>query len=62
MIREPAETIVTEAGILEIPLGVLAQAGLGPGTAVLVYSDGDGRILVRRQEDAIRDLLENGSL
>lgn len=53
---------MTGAGTLEIPLGVLAEAGLAPGTAVLVYSDGDGRIVVRRQEDAIRDLLENGTL
>ncbi|MFF1351193.1 AbrB/MazE/SpoVT family DNA-binding domain-containing protein [Streptomyces sp. NPDC058322] len=62
MIREPAETTVSQAGIVEIPLGVLAEAGLSPGAAVVVYSDGDGRIVVRRKEDAIRDLLENGSL
>ncbi|MFI8258304.1 hypothetical protein [Streptomyces filamentosus] len=62
MIREPAETTVSEAGIVEIPLGVLAEAGLSPGVAGVVYSDGDGRIVVRRKEDAIRDLLESGSL
>ncbi|MFJ2090817.1 hypothetical protein ACIOEW_16345 [Streptomyces sp. NPDC087901] len=62
MIRDPAETIVTAAGTVEIPLGLLAEAGLSPGAAVVVYSDGDGRIVVRRQDDAIRDLLENGNL
>ncbi|MFE3390152.1 AbrB/MazE/SpoVT family DNA-binding domain-containing protein [Streptomyces anulatus] len=62
MIREPAEAIVPEAGAVEIPLGVLAEAGLYPGDAVLIYSDGDGRIVVRRREDAIRDLLANGAL
>ncbi|KOG89984.1 hypothetical protein ADK38_11270 [Streptomyces varsoviensis] len=62
MIREPAEAIVSEAGVVNIPLGVLAEAGLSPGTPVLIHSDGDGRIVVRRHEDAIRDLLQNGSL
>jgi bifunctional DNA-binding transcriptional regulator/antitoxin component of YhaV-PrlF toxin-antitoxin module len=62
MIREPAETTVSEAGAIQIPLGVLAEAGLSPGAAVVVYSNGDGRITVRRKDDAIRDLLENGTL
>ncbi len=53
---------MSEAGSVEIPLGVLAEAGLSPGAAVVVYSGGDGRIVVRRQDDAIRDLLENGTL
>ncbi|MET8927128.1 hypothetical protein ABZW26_32655 [Streptomyces sp. NPDC004623] len=62
MIREPVETTVSEVGTVEIPLGVLAEAGLSPGAAVIVYSDGDGRLVIRRRDDAIRDLLENGSL
>ncbi|GHE33926.1 hypothetical protein GCM10018771_12430 [Streptomyces cellulosae] len=62
MIREPAETVVSEAGAVEIPLGVLAEAGLVPGTAVVVYSDGDGRVVIRRQSDALDDLLEHGTL
>ncbi|MFJ8888957.1 hypothetical protein ACIRJR_37000 [Streptomyces sp. NPDC102402] len=62
MIREPAEAFVSDAGSVEIPLGVLAEAGLSPGAAVVVYSDGDGRVVVRRQDDAIRELLENGML
>ncbi|MFC9408031.1 hypothetical protein ACFRAA_25735 [[Kitasatospora] papulosa] len=62
MIREPAESTVSAAGTVEIPLGVLAEAGLPPGAVVVVYSDGDGRIVVRRKDDVIRDLLENGTL
>ncbi|WP_327177057.1 hypothetical protein OG599_18395 [Streptomyces sp. NBC_01335] len=61
MIREPAEATISEVGTVEIPLGVLAEAGLSPGVAVVVYSDGNGRIVVRRQDDAIRDLLEKGT-
>lgn len=62
MIREPAEATISEAGAVEIPLGVLAEAGLSPGVAVVVYSDGDGQIVVRRRDDAIRDLLGKGTL
>lgn len=47
---------------MKIPLGVLAEAGLDPGTAVVVYSEGDGRIALRRAEDAIQDLLGKGDL
>ncbi|MEI5525236.1 MULTISPECIES: hypothetical protein [Streptomyces] len=62
MIREPAEVRLGEDGTVEIPLGVLAEAGLDPGTLLVAYSDGDGRVVLRRQEDAIRDLLERGDL
>ncbi len=47
---------------MEIPLGILAEAGIGPGTKLLVFSDGDGRIVLRRAEDAINDLLAEGTL
>lgn len=47
---------------MAIPLGVLAEAGLDPGTAIVVYSDGDGRIVLRRAEDAIQDLTMHGDL
>ncbi|QFR00071.1 hypothetical protein F9278_32350 [Streptomyces phaeolivaceus] len=62
MIREPAEATLSGVGTVQIPLGVLAEAGLSPGAAVVVYSDGDGRIIVRRKSDTIRELLETGTL
>ncbi|MDH6703548.1 bifunctional DNA-binding transcriptional regulator/antitoxin component of YhaV-PrlF toxin-antitoxin module [Kitasatospora sp. MAA19] len=62
MIREPAEATVGENGTVEVPLGVLAETGLYPGAVVMIYSDGDGRIVIRRQGDALRDLLEHGNL
>ncbi|MEV0846457.1 hypothetical protein AB0J21_11405 [Streptomyces sp. NPDC049954] len=62
MIREPAEAVVTDVGTVETPLGLLAEAGLSPGAAVLIYSGGDGRIIIRREADAIRDLVDNGTL
>lgn len=62
MIREPAELDVDEASRVEIPLGILAEAGISPGTRLLVFSDGDGRIVLRRAEDAINDLLREGTL
>ncbi|ANH92682.1 MULTISPECIES: AbrB/MazE/SpoVT family DNA-binding domain-containing protein [unclassified Streptomyces] len=62
MIREPAELDVDRAGRVEIPLGILAEAGISPGTKLLVFSDGDGRIVLRRAEDAINDLLAEGTL
>ncbi|MFF7262174.1 hypothetical protein ACFZCL_18075 [Streptomyces sp. NPDC008159] len=62
MIREPAEVRLGEDGTVEIPLGILAEAGLDPGVPLVAYSDGDGRVVLRRQEDAIRDLLEHGDL
>ncbi|MET9379815.1 hypothetical protein ABZY09_01695 [Streptomyces sp. NPDC002928] len=62
MIREPAEVRLGEDGTVEIPLGILAEAGLDPGALLMAYSDGDGRVVLRRQEDAIQDLLERGDL
>ncbi|MER6132176.1 AbrB/MazE/SpoVT family DNA-binding domain-containing protein [Streptomyces sp. Alt3] len=62
MIREPAELRVDDSGRVEIPLGLLAEAGISPGTELLAFSDGDGRIVLRRAEDAVRDLLEDGRL
>ncbi|MFJ8766280.1 AbrB/MazE/SpoVT family DNA-binding domain-containing protein [Streptomyces clavifer] len=62
MIREPAELDVDETGRVEFPLGILAEAGISPGTKLLVFSDGDGPIVLRRAEDAINDLLHEGTL
>ncbi|WP_225080502.1 AbrB/MazE/SpoVT family DNA-binding domain-containing protein [Streptomyces sp. CoT10] len=62
MIREPAEINVDETGRVELPLGILAEAGISPGTKLLAFSDGDGRLVLRRAEDAINDLLGEGTL
>ncbi|MFD5790593.1 hypothetical protein ACFWH1_28720 [Streptomyces sp. NPDC127037] len=62
MIREPAELRIDDQGRVELPLGLLAESGLSPGASLLAFSDGDGRIVLRRAEDAVRDLLENGTL
>ncbi|MFI8908869.1 hypothetical protein ACIGV8_25580 [Streptomyces albidoflavus] len=62
MIRKPAELDADEAGCVELPLGILAEAGLSPDTKLLVFSDGDGRIVLRRAENAINDLLGEGTL
>ncbi|MFE6183135.1 hypothetical protein ACFQ6U_01610 [Streptomyces sp. NPDC056465] len=57
MLREPAELRVDDHGRVELPMGLLAEAGMGPGSDLLDFSDGDGRIVLRRAEDAMRDLL-----
>ncbi|WP_033821919.1 hypothetical protein [Kitasatospora sp. MBT63] len=62
MIREPVELQVDEFGRVELPLGVLAEAGISPNSSLLAFSDGDGRIVLRRMEDAVQDLLKSGSL
>lgn len=62
MIREPTEIKIDEHGRIELPLGLLAEAGLSPGSSVVAFSQGDGRIVLRRAEDAMRDLIENGTL
>jgi bifunctional DNA-binding transcriptional regulator/antitoxin component of YhaV-PrlF toxin-antitoxin module len=62
MLREPAELRVDDQGRVELPLGLLAEAGIAPGTDVVAFSEGDGRIVLRRADDAIRDLIEKGML
>ncbi|MEU6979982.1 AbrB/MazE/SpoVT family DNA-binding domain-containing protein [Streptomyces sp. NPDC046371] len=62
MIREPAQVTIDSSGRVEIPLGILAEVGLDTGTVVLAYSDGDGRIVLRRLTDAIDDLLHGEGL
>ncbi|WP_369197553.1 hypothetical protein [Streptomyces djakartensis] len=62
VIREPAQLTIGEDGTVILPLGLLAEAGLPPGSFLLAYSDGDGRIVLRRAEDAMRSLLEDGTL
>lgn len=55
---EPIQLTIAEDGTVVLPLGVLAEAGLSPGNSVLAYSNGDGRIVLRREEDAVRDLIQ----
>ncbi|WP_326668486.1 hypothetical protein [Streptomyces sp. NBC_01257] len=62
MLREPTEMEIGELGEVELPLGVLAEAGLGPGSKIVAYSAGDGRIVLRRAEDAVAELVETGDL
>ncbi|MFI6566823.1 AbrB/MazE/SpoVT family DNA-binding domain-containing protein [Streptomyces sp. NPDC050534] len=62
MLREPSQLTIAEDGSVVLPLGVLAEAGLSPGSSVLAYSNGDGRIVLRREEDAEQDLIEFGRL
>lgn len=62
MLREPAQLTIGEDGSVVVPLGVLAEAGLSPGSSVVAYSNGDGRIVLRREEDATQDLIEFGRL
>ncbi|WP_203703508.1 hypothetical protein [Streptomyces sp. SID8016] len=58
MIRE---LDVDETDRVEAPLGILTEAGVSPGTKLLVFSEGGG-IVLRRAEDAINDLLGEGTL
>ncbi|MFD8154451.1 MULTISPECIES: hypothetical protein [Streptomyces] len=62
MLREPSEVEIDENGRAEIPMGILVEAGLTPGIRVLAYSAGDGRIVLRRAEDALAELAETGNL
>ncbi|GBQ03658.1 hypothetical protein SSP531S_51330 [Streptomyces spongiicola] len=62
MIREPAESKIDEHGRVELPLGLLAEARPAPESSVVAFSQGDGRIMLRRADDAMRDLIENGRL
>lgn len=54
--------MIDEEGRVSIPLGLLAEAGLDPGSHVIAFSDGDGRLVLRRRNDAMRDLIERGTL
>lgn len=47
-VAQPAEVTAAEDGTIEIPTGVLVEAGLQIGERLLAFSDGDGRITLRR--------------
>ncbi|MFD9039560.1 AbrB/MazE/SpoVT family DNA-binding domain-containing protein [Streptomyces bottropensis] len=62
MIRSPSEVVVDEHGTVALPMSILAEAGINPGETLLAISDGDGRIVLRRLEGAITDLLNDRPL
>lgn len=62
MLREPAQLIISDDGLVQLPLGLLAEAGLSPGSEIFAYTLGDGRITLRRAEDATNELLSTGDL
>ncbi|MEV7750541.1 MULTISPECIES: hypothetical protein [Streptomyces] len=62
MIREPAELSIDEDGKVSLPIGLLAEAGLGTGARIMAFSDGDGRIVLQREADALEKLMQDGTL
>lgn len=62
VIREPAELSIDEDGKVSLPIGLLAEAGLGTGARIMAFSDGDGRIVLQREADAMEKLLQDGTL
>lgn len=62
MLREPVQLTINDDGSIQLPLGLLAEAGLGCGSEITAYCLGDGRITLRRAEDAINELLSTGDL
>jgi len=62
VIREPAQLTIGEDGTIALPLGLLAESGLPPGSPILAYCSGDGRIVLRRENDAVEDLIALGEL
>ncbi|WP_236710693.1 hypothetical protein [Streptomyces sp. 150FB] len=47
---------------MSLPLGLLAEAALDAGGRILAFSDGDGRIVLQREVDAFKALLQDGTL
>jgi hypothetical protein len=62
VIRQPDEVVVGADGAVELPLGLLAEAGVDVGERLLAFSSGDGGIVLRRLADATRDLLDGHGL
>lgn len=53
----PLELQIGQDGSVVLPLSLLAQAGLDPGSPVLALAVSDGRLVLRRLADAAADLL-----
>ncbi|MCL7365031.1 AbrB/MazE/SpoVT family DNA-binding domain-containing protein [Streptomyces ardesiacus] len=62
MIRSSSEVVIDEHGAVALPMSILAEAGSNPGETLLAFSEGDGRIVLRRLEDTITDLLNGRPL
>lgn len=62
VIREPAEVTIADDGRIELPMGLLVEAGLNIGDSLLAFSEGDGRIVVRRAADALAALMNGDPL
>ncbi|MGY3843981.1 AbrB/MazE/SpoVT family DNA-binding domain-containing protein [Streptomyces hydrogenans] len=62
MIQSPSEVTVGDDGMVTLPMSILVEAGINPGETVLAHSDGDGRIVLRRLDDAVNDLLNGRRL
>lgn len=62
VLRQPAEVEIDQNGHMVLPMSVMAESGLDPGTTVVAYSGGDGRIVLRRSSDAAAELLTQGTL
>ena len=53
MLRDPMQLTVDANGAVSLPMSLLVEAGMDCGEEVLAYSDGDGRIVLRRMDHAI---------
>ncbi|MEU5738554.1 hypothetical protein ABZ784_11235 [Streptomyces tendae] len=54
MLREPVEISVDDHGRVELPLGLLAEAGIPPGAELVAFSNGDGRIVLSERRTRSR--------
>ncbi|MEY9938558.1 AbrB/MazE/SpoVT family DNA-binding domain-containing protein [Streptacidiphilus sp. MAP5-3] len=52
-----SEVDVDEHGAVVLPLSVLAEAGIAAGERLLAVAQGDGRIVLRRLDDAVDSLM-----
>lgn len=62
VIRSSSEVTVRADGTVALPMSILAEAGINPDETLLAYSEGDGRIVLRRLDDAVSDLISGRPL
>lgn len=55
--RRPGTTRVSRKNQVTIPVAALQAAHVGPGDMLLVQVDGEGRLLLIRQEDPLAELI-----